>query len=171
MSWLSEFAGGGGLGFLPSLLFDGNKGGGGGGSKRDGAPQPLPSVNANLNPPANYWQGNQFMIPGAPQNQAPSMPGAPSNPASAAPPGGIDWQKILSGLGGGLGGLSQQLKPQPQQQGPMSQFQPAPGGMAGALGGGGAQAMPQAGGMAGVMANNPGIQALIARLRGGGGGY
>lgn len=26
----------------------------------------MPQYQGNLNPPANYWQGNQMMIPGAP---------------------------------------------------------------------------------------------------------
>ena len=67
MSWFSEFAGGGGLGFLPSLLFDSGPRGNNGGSKRDAAPIPTgnPSYNSNLNAPANFWQGNQFQIPGA----------------------------------------------------------------------------------------------------------
>lgn len=35
----------------------------------------LPPVNANMNAPANYWQGNNFVIPGyqtAPQTQVPA---------------------------------------------------------------------------------------------------
>lgn len=52
-----------------------------GGSAADGAPQ----YSGNFGAPANYWQGNQMMIPGAPPN-SPGMGGAmqpqtqPQNP-------------------------------------------------------------------------------------------
>lgn len=36
-----------------------------GGSAADGAPQPAPQYSGNFGAPANYWQGNQFMMPGA----------------------------------------------------------------------------------------------------------
>ena len=42
-----------------------------GGSAADGAPQ----YSGNFGAPANYWQGNQMMIPGAPPN-SPGMGGA-----------------------------------------------------------------------------------------------
>lgn len=50
-----------------------------GGSAADGAPQ----YSGNFGAPANYWQGNQMMIPGAPSN-SPGMGGQmqpqPQNP-------------------------------------------------------------------------------------------
>lgn len=47
-----------------------------GGSAADGAPQ----YSGNFGAPANYWQGNQMMIPGAPPaspGMAGQMPQAP----------------------------------------------------------------------------------------------
>jgi len=54
-----------------------------GGSAADGAPQ----YNGNMGAPANYWQGNQMMIPGLAQGMQGmgGQPGAPmmQNPQSA----------------------------------------------------------------------------------------
>ena len=61
-----------------------------GGSAADGAPQPTPQYNGNMGAPANYWQGNQMMIPGLAQGMQgmggqPGQPGAPmmQDPQSA----------------------------------------------------------------------------------------
>jgi hypothetical protein len=106
MSWLSEFAGGGGLGLLPQMLFDGGKSNGGG-SKRDGAPQPLPGVNPNLTPQANFWQGNQLQIPGfMPGQQSPRPQGLPGMGGLA---GGLGGGGMPQGGGAPQGGLAQGL--------------------------------------------------------------
>ena len=157
------------------------------GSKRDAAPQGgLAQFNPNMSPQANYWQGNQFMIPGAQglgngivnpaQPAAPAQTGPRTEMSQQQKPGLM--QQIL-GAGGiapfmagklGLGGS-------PMSSGILGA---AGGGLAGALGGGspsqqGGSAMSQLpaqgtapGGMAGALgggAGNPGIAQLLAMLQ------
>lgn len=52
-----------------------------GGSAADGAPQ----YSGNFGAPANYWQGNQMMIPGAP----PASPGMGGAMQPQAPQAGL----------------------------------------------------------------------------------
>lgn len=55
-----------------------------GGSAADGAPQPAPQYNGNMGAPANYWQGNQMMIPGLAQGMQ-GMGGQPGAPMMQDP--------------------------------------------------------------------------------------
>lgn len=125
------------------------------GSKRDSAPQPLPGYNANLNAPANFWQGNQLQIPGAQGlTGGPTAGQPPGMPQPGQPPqGGIQGLLGMLGGGGGMpGGLAGMLGGMGQQGGQGAQ----PGSASSTL------PMPQQGAGPSM---NPGIARILQMLQ------
>ena len=148
---MSSIFSSGAFGLLPMLLA------GGSGSKNKNAaaaipqatsPGIAPPVNANMNAPSNYWQGNNFTIPGyqtAPQTQVP----ASMLPASSSPL----MRNLTAGQQGDITALTQ---PQAHPAPPAPQM--------------GQQGMPNMQGLSGMMggAQNPNIQNLLSLLMTGG---
>ena len=90
----------------------------------DGAPQ-MPMYNGNMNPQPNYWDGNNFIVPGMmpqqPQQQMPmqglgqAMQGIMQAQRGSEKKPGFDWKvAALGGLPGllmsGMGGMNDTSK-------------------------------------------------------------
>lgn len=143
---MSDLFSSGAFGLLPMLLSGGssNKGGGASAMQMPTPSMPRAPVNANMNPAPNYWNGNNFVIPG--YSNAPATSQIPQSMLPSARTG------ALSGLNSGQLSalLAQVLKPGQSATPPPAQAPLAP------------QVQPQGMAMGGGMQN---LQSILDRLR------
>lgn len=160
---MSDLFSSGAFGLLPMLLSGGNKGG----SASQTPQQPMtavsrqpPTVNPNMGASQNYWNGNNFVIPGFsnPQGPGPNIPAGtlprPGHGALAGLTPGQLQNIMAMVLKPGQNAQPPAAPPQMAGQQPMTPPGIAPGGFQGF-----------GGGVGNFAGGNGGIQALIEQLR------